>query len=121
MRRRSKRAPNLSEQTGKIGQELPANQPAPLQPNYASAEYPPNPAQRSRERSPEARTGSRATQLPVVGSDLENVAHESDAAADGSAEAAPSASGKPDPEGKLIVETQPESPSAVPPEPPSAV
>ncbi|HEV3151713.1 MAG TPA: ATP-binding protein [Acidobacteriaceae bacterium] len=120
MRRRSKRAPNLSEQTGKIGQELPANQPAPLQPNYASAEYPPNPAQPSRDRQPEARTGARATQAPVVGSDLDNVAHESDVAADGSAEAALSASSKPVPEGKLIVETQPESPSAVPPEPPSA-
>ncbi len=34
MRRRSKRGPNESESTGKIGQELPANQPAPLQPSY---------------------------------------------------------------------------------------
>jgi predicted kinase len=119
MRRRSKRAPNLSEQTGKIGQELPANQPAPLQPNYSSAEYPPNPAPPSRERSPQAKTGARATQLPVVGSDLDNVAHESDATADGSAGTALSGSSTPVPEGKLIVETQPESPSAVPPEPPS--
>jgi predicted kinase len=34
MRRRSKRGPNLSESTGKIGQELPSNQPAPLVPLY---------------------------------------------------------------------------------------
>ncbi len=34
MRRRSKRAPNLSESTGRIGQEIPANQPAPLVPTY---------------------------------------------------------------------------------------
>ena len=34
MRRRSKRGPNESESTGKIGQELPANQPAPLRPAY---------------------------------------------------------------------------------------
>jgi len=34
MRRRSRRAPNLSESTGKIGQEIPSNQPAPLVPNY---------------------------------------------------------------------------------------
>jgi predicted kinase len=34
MRRRSRRAPNLSESTGKIGQELPPNQPAPLVPHY---------------------------------------------------------------------------------------
>jgi predicted kinase len=34
MRRRSRRAPNTSESTGKIGQELPSNQPAPLVPSY---------------------------------------------------------------------------------------
>ena len=34
MRRRSRRAPNTSESTGKIGQELPQNQPAPLVPQY---------------------------------------------------------------------------------------
>lgn len=34
MRRRGKRGPNDSESTGKIGQELPQNQPAPLRPSY---------------------------------------------------------------------------------------
>ena len=34
MRRRSRRGPNTSESTGKIGQELPSNQPAPLVPFY---------------------------------------------------------------------------------------
>jgi len=34
MRRRSRRGPNISESTGKIGQELPPNQPAPLVPSY---------------------------------------------------------------------------------------
>jgi predicted kinase len=34
MRRRSRRGPNTSESTGKIGQEIPANQPAPLVPLY---------------------------------------------------------------------------------------
>jgi predicted kinase len=34
MRRRSRRAPNTSESTGKIGQELPSNQQAPLVPFY---------------------------------------------------------------------------------------
>ena len=34
MRRRSRRTPNTSESTGKIGQELPSNQPAPLVPLY---------------------------------------------------------------------------------------
>jgi len=44
MRRRSRRAPNTSESTGKIGQELPQNQPAPLVPQY--------PYEGSRERQP---------------------------------------------------------------------
>ena len=34
MRRRSRRGPNLSEATGKIGQEIPQNQPRPLVPLY---------------------------------------------------------------------------------------
>jgi predicted kinase len=34
MRRRPRRGPNESESTGKSGQELPANQPAPLRPSY---------------------------------------------------------------------------------------
>ena len=34
MRRRPRRGPNDSESTGKSGQELPANQPAPLRPSY---------------------------------------------------------------------------------------
>ncbi|MGD0788752.1 MAG: ATP-binding protein [Terracidiphilus sp.] len=34
MRRRSRHTPNTSESTGKIGQELPSNQPAPLMPFY---------------------------------------------------------------------------------------
>jgi predicted kinase len=34
MRRRSRRGPNTSESTGKIGQEIPQNQPAPLVPYY---------------------------------------------------------------------------------------
>jgi predicted kinase len=38
MRRRSRRAPNTSESTGKIGQQLPSNQPAPLVPLYPEAE-----------------------------------------------------------------------------------
>ncbi len=41
MRRRNKRGPNDSESTGKIGQEIPANQLAPLRPDY------PAPAPRS--------------------------------------------------------------------------
>src|SRR5580698_8529037 len=38
MRRRSKRGPNTSESTGKIGQEISAHQPASLRPNYPEAQ-----------------------------------------------------------------------------------
>ena len=44
MRRRTKRGPNESESTGKIGQEIPANQPAPLRPDYPEP-LPPAPIQ----------------------------------------------------------------------------
>jgi predicted kinase len=37
MKRRTKRGPNNSESTGKIGQELPQNQAAPLRPSYPDA------------------------------------------------------------------------------------
>src|ERR1039458_9442515 len=53
MRRRSRRNPNTSESTGKIGQELPSNQPPPCVPFYPAA--PPaatRPPQQSRTRGP---------------------------------------------------------------------
>ncbi len=110
MRRRSKRAPNLSESTGKIGQEIPANQPAPLMPSYL--DEPPMtrqapPPQENRRPAPDDRREARAEsrnqdQRP----------------------AAPSRSPRPQlPEynpstaaGKLELETQPEMPSVPPAE-----
>jgi predicted kinase len=79
MRRRSRRGPNDSESTGKIGQELPANQLAPLRPTY-----------------PE----------PVP-------AHETTAAPEVPAEAAPPPVAVAEPEApvaekKMVIETQPE-------------
>ena len=47
MRRRSRRGPNNSESTGKSGQELPQDQPAPLRPAY------PEPAPAARQAQPE--------------------------------------------------------------------
>jgi len=56
MRRRSRRNPNTSESTGKIGQELPSNQPAPLVPFYPDDPPAASPAQQPRaHRPPESR------------------------------------------------------------------
>ena len=47
MRRRSRRTPNTSESTGKIGQELPSNQPLPLVPLYPEEASAPPPQPRA--------------------------------------------------------------------------
>jgi predicted kinase len=52
MRRRSRRIPNTSESTGKIGQELPSNQQAPLVPFYPDAPPAPVNAQPAAQRPP---------------------------------------------------------------------
>ncbi len=117
MRRRGKRGVNDSESTGKIGQEIPANQPTPLQPMYpedkrgrqtavdkqeqeAAAELVKKPA-----RAPEPSAASVAAHSP---------ASPEEPAAQVASPVAPSD------DGKLVVETQPESPSVPPPELPSA-
>ena len=81
MRRRSRRGPNESESTGKSGQELPSNQPAPLRPSY------PEPLA-VRNAEPEPAAGKvEAPQKP----------------------AAPAPPAPAEPEKKMVVETQPES------------
>jgi predicted kinase len=109
MRRRGKRGANDSESTGKIGQEIPANQPTPLQPMYPEDK---------RNRAPGPSEVSPVLSNPAM----------TNAAASEPAEATPEAvpspaaavaSPVPD-QGKLVVETQPESPSVPPPEAPSA-
>ena len=64
MRRRSRRAPNTSESTGKIGQELPQNQPAPLVPQYPSEGSGGPPAERrpQAQRVREQRQGGQPRQ-----------------------------------------------------------
>jgi predicted kinase len=80
MRRRPRRGPNESESTGKSGQELPANQPAPLRPTY-----------------PEAVSARVAEAPPAAASVLEPPAPV----------AAKPEPAKPEP--RMVVETQPES------------
>ncbi|MDE1178336.1 MAG: AAA family ATPase [Edaphobacter sp.] len=85
MRRRPRRGPNDSESTGKSGQELPQNQPAPLRPSYP-------------EPVPEAQNvAEEPVTLPVeVTAPVETT--------QGAVIAAPET-----PEQKVVLETQPES------------
>jgi predicted kinase len=109
MSRRSRHTPNTSESTGKIGQEIPSNQPRPLVPFYLEDA----PVQHSRAQKPPE---SRQAGLNL------------------SAEARPARQPKPEapakqprtarPEwnepagsGRLELETQPDTSSAIPPEP----
>jgi predicted kinase len=98
MRRRSKRGPNESESTGKSGQELPANQLAPLRPTYPD----PLPAK------------------PAVVPELEVHGEFADRAdSEGSDEGAFTPA-EPSAEPKIVHETQPES-LGTPPAGPEAV
>jgi predicted kinase len=102
MRRRSRRSPNISESTGKIGQELPANQPAPLVPFYpddrpAAA---PTPQHRPAQRPPDQA-------LPRPAAPARPPRPERPAKREWN-EAADS--------GRFELETQPEIPSTPPPE-----
>ena len=99
MKRRSKRGPNLSESTGKIGQELPSSGPAPLSPSYleegtTSTDSHAEPEDASLAPSHEPEVEEPVTAWP---------------------EAAPEVEATPE-TGRLVVETQPESPSTPPPE-----
>ena len=93
MRRRSKRGPNNSEATGKIGQEIPVNQPAPLRPSYETAH-----------------PGGTHDPEPDAEPQLATLSPE-DAAEFGAPASAPEGTAR------LEVETQPESPSIPPPAP----
>src|ERR1700684_4501657 len=98
MRRRCKRGVNGPESTGKIGQEIPANQPTPLQPMYPEDQ---------RRKASEPKAAETTSVKPEEDEDIAN-----EPAAPESPE--PSAAAVPPSEeavaaGKLVVETQPES------------
>ena len=123
MRRRSKRAPNLSESTGKIGQELPSNQPAPLVPTYPDELLPRIRTQEPRPtepRSSEPRSSEPRSSEPGPAAAPESgrrpVAAERQPRPDRPPRpAAPSWNENPG-SGRLEMETQPEMPSTPPPE-----
>ena len=91
MRRRPRRGPNDSESTGKSGQELPANQPAPLRPTYPEA---------APARAAETVTGvaEKHRAEPVA-----------DAAGTRDVSEPVAVKPEPPPEPRMVVETQPES------------
>src|ERR1039458_1779827 len=99
MRKRSRRTPNTSESTGKIGQELPSNQLRPLVPLYPdevpaavpAAVSEPRPARPDRRPRPE----SPAKQQQPARQEWNEPADS----------------------GRFELETQPEMPSLTPPEP----
>ncbi len=115
MRRRGKRGANDSESTGKIGQEIPANQPTPLQPMYPEDK---------RNRAPGPSVVSPVVGDSAIHSSVVTSPAVTDLVASEPAETTPEAVQSPVPatpdQGKLVVETQPESPSVPPPEAPSA-
>ena len=136
MRRRSKRGPNTSESTGKIGQELPQNQPAPLQPSYHGGQATASAQDDVEPGSPNLSSSLSPSLSVAVSAEPEPSAPKHTA----SKHAAPKpAAPKPaapkattpvvpaepvgalaaaaEPAGKLVVETQPESLSTPPPEP----
>jgi predicted kinase len=108
MRRRSKRGPNDSESTGKIGQEIPTNQPAPLRPAY------PEPLKTEQHSGIEAEppAGIKAEPQPDVAAEMHGLQPGEASRSTGEAAA-------PEPQ-RIEVETQPES-LATPPAEPVAV
>lgn len=89
MRRRSRRGPNESESTGKSGQELPSNQPAPLRPSY------PDPL--------------ATDNAELTGADIDTPVKPPSPASQAEAKAAPDPAPIPQPEKRMVVETQPDS------------
>ena len=98
MRRRSRRGPNNSESTGKSGQELPQNQPAPLRPSYPEPVAP-------RESQPAEDAAVPAKAAVPVKAEAPAVAAKAEVA--------------PEPEKRMVVETQPDSLATPPGEAPA--
>jgi predicted kinase len=125
MTRRTKRGPNNSESTGRIGQELPADQPKPLRPAYPEAPRAQSRAedQHLTEVEPEAEAptidlGGSFDDIPAVelavDAKVDPVVEPEAATPTGPVTAASDAAAFP--EGKVVVETQPESLGVPPPE-----
>jgi predicted kinase len=116
MRRRSRRTPNISESTGKIGQELPSNQQAPLVPFYPD-DAPASP-QRASQSAPQRSNPSHPATQPAAQHPAHAPAQHKPAPAPRPAKPWPRQEwNEPAGSGRLELETQPETPSTPPPEP----
>ncbi|MGA3373218.1 MAG: AAA family ATPase [Terracidiphilus sp.] len=120
MRRRSRRTPNTSESTGKIGQELPSNQPAPLVPLYLDVVATPA-VQAHAHRPQEAarRPAVQPTAVPVA-SEARPAKPERTAKPEAHARTEKPTRqewNEPPSSGRLELETQPDSSSVPAPEP----
>ena len=119
MRRRSRRTPNTSESTGKIGQELPSNQPAPLVPLYPD-EVAAATQQQHAQRPQEPRRQPAIQRSPVPAAPVPPVPELRPARPERPArQERPAKQEWNEPSGseRYELETQPEMPSAAPPEP----
>jgi predicted kinase len=114
MRRRSRRTPNTSESTGKIGQELPSNQLAPLVPLYpdeVAAQRPSEPREPRRQPAPQRPSEPAALNPRPARTERQPRAERQPAKQDWNESAGSE---------RFELETQPEMPSATPPEPEAA-
>ncbi len=102
MRRRSRRPPNESESTGKIGQELPTDQPAPLRPSY------PEPL-RAEPEAAEQPQGEPENEEPQTEVTAELHGLQPGEIPETYSEPAPAEEAPQAEQPKLVVETQPES------------
>jgi predicted kinase len=143
MRRRSRRAPITTEQTGRIGQELPSNQPAPLVPFYpdevpaAAKPAAPPPAQRptqptqsaSPSRQPRSERSARPDGQGRDGQSRNEIQARTDGPNRSERRERPAPGDWPARQqwseaagtGRFELETQPETPSVPPPAPEAAV
>ena len=121
MTRRTKRGPNTSESTGRIGQELPVDQPKPLRPAYPEAFQ-----EHGSVDPPEQPIPIDSEEMPVESVvDLSGTISDSAVVAAAASEAEVATPTGPVtassdiaafPEGKVVVETQPDSLAVPPPE-----
>ena len=119
MRRRSRRAPNESESTGKIGQELPTDQPAPLRPAYPEPlRESKSPEQVAATPAEDAEKSEWAEPQPELAAEMHGLQPgEPDVA--GHAPEMPAQEASVSAEPRLVVETQPDSVGTPPVEPPT--